>query len=228
MSKTIFLFLYLAQTIALQAKDMGSHGVVYPIDEQDPIILIQNKLNTMEKNGELDRHHLEIQKKTRDAIERPKPVEGITKLIPEPHRGTTENHVFYYDPTYIVPEDLKDHRGKIFYKKGTKINPLETVSLSQDLLFFDGDDPAQVTFAKEKRKEGSIKLILVKGAPLTLSEESGVPVYFDQSGFLTQKLGIKHVPALVTQERLRLRIEEFDLSKEKVSLIRTKKTGKIK
>ncbi|MBP9692638.1 MAG: type-F conjugative transfer system protein TraW [Alphaproteobacteria bacterium] len=228
MSKTVFLFLYLAQTIALQAKDMGSHGVVYPIDEQDPIILIQNKLKNMEKSGELDRHHLEIQKKTRDAIERPKPVAGLTKFMPEPNQGAIENHIFYYDPTYIVPEDLKDHRGKIFYKKGTKINPLETVSLSQNLIFFDGDDPAQVTFAKEKRKEGSIKLILVKGAPLTLSEESSVPVYFDQSGLLTQKLGIKHVPALVTQEDKHLRIEEFNLREDKFSLIRTKKTGEIK
>jgi conjugal transfer pilus assembly protein TraW len=228
MSKTIFLFLYLAQTIALQAKDMGSHGVVYPIDEQDPIILIQNKLKTMEKNGELDRHNLELQKKARAAIERPKSVEGITKLIPQSNQRAIENHVFYYDPTYIVPQDLKDHRGKIFYKKGTQINPLETASFSQDLLFFDGDDPAQVAFAKEKRKEGSIKLILVKGAPLTLSEESGVPVYFDQSGLLTQKLGIKHVPAHVTQEGLRLRIEEFIERKEKVFLIRTKKTGEIK
>jgi conjugal transfer pilus assembly protein TraW len=49
----------------------------------------------------------------------------------------------------------------------------------------------------------------VKGAPLLLSEELKVPVYFDQSGLLTKKLGIHHVPALVTQEGMRLRIEEI-------------------
>jgi hypothetical protein len=34
-------------------------------------------------------------------------------------------------------------------------------------------------------------------------------VYFDQQGVLTKKLGIQHVPALVSQEELRLRIEEI-------------------
>ena len=213
--KTIFFFLYLAQTSALHAKDMGSHGVVYPIDEQDPIILIQNKLRSMEESEDLERHYQELQQKTKAGIERPKPVEGITKA--------RKNRVFYFDLTYEVPEDLKDHTGQVFIAKGTKINPLETVSLSQNLLFFDGDDSDQVAFAKEKLKAARVKLILVKGAPLALSEELNIPVYFDQAGLLTQKLRIKHVPAFVTQEDKRLRIEEFDLREEKVSFIKAKK-----
>ena len=52
---------------------------------------------------------------------------------------------------------------------------------------------------------------------MVLSEELKVPVYFDQAGLLTKKLGIKHAPALVAQVGLRLRIEEFDL-KEKQEL----------
>jgi len=191
------------------AKDFGVRGKIALIEEDDPMALIQNKLKTMEERGELERHNRELQKKTRMAIERPKPVEGLSKA--------KETRIFYYDPTYIVPEDIKDHTGKIFYKKGTKVNPLETVTLSSSLLFFDGDDDDQVAFAKEKLKEklneklaeSSVKLILVKGAPLALSEELKVPVYFDQSGLLTKKLGIHHVPALVTQHGLRLRIEEI-------------------
>ena len=204
-SKALFLLLCLGQSIQLQAKDFGVRGKIAPIEEQDPIVLIQSKLKIMEERGELEQHNRELQKKTRAAIERPKPVEGIFKV--------KESRVFYYDPTYIVPEDLKDHMGQIIHPKGTRINPLETVSLSQNLLFFDGDDDEQVAFAKEKLKEklaeSSLKLILVKGAPIALSEELKVPVYFDQSGLLTKKLGIHHVPALVTQERLRLRIEEI-------------------
>ena len=170
----------------------------------------------MEERGELERHNLELQKKTKAAIERPKPVEGIT--------NAQKGRIFYYDPTYVVKEDLKDHQGRIFYKKGTRINPLETVSLSQSLLFFDGDDADQVVFAKEKlNQEISIKLILTKGAPLALSEEWKAPVYFDQSGRLIQQLGIHHVPAIVTQEALRLRIEEITLKKEKNDLPGLKK-----
>ncbi|MBY0500438.1 MAG: type-F conjugative transfer system protein TraW [Alphaproteobacteria bacterium] len=186
------------------ARDLGTHGVIYSIEEEDPIILIQSKLKRMEERGELERHHQELQQKAKAAIEHPKPVEGITKA--------RESRVAYYDPTYEVSEDIKDHTGRVFYKKGAKINPLETVSLSQSLLFFDGDDEEQVAFAREKLKESSLKLILVKGAPLTLSEHIKVPVYFDQAGLLTKKLGIGNVPALVTQEEKQLRIEEILLS----------------
>ncbi|MDI9640427.1 type-F conjugative transfer system protein TraW [Geitlerinema splendidum] len=204
-SKILFFLLYLGQIFACHAKDFGVCGKIAPIEEHDPIVLIQSKLKTMEERGELERHNRELQKKTRMAIERPKPVEGISKA--------KETHIFYYDPTYIVPEDLKDHMGRIIHSKGTRLNPLETVTLSQELLFFDGDDEDQVAFAKEKLKEklaeNSVKLILVKGAPLSLSEELKVPVYFDQSGLLIKKLGIHHVPALVTQDGVRLRVEEI-------------------
>ncbi|MBP6952029.1 MAG: type-F conjugative transfer system protein TraW [Alphaproteobacteria bacterium] len=200
--RTFLCTTVLCNTVAL-ATDLGTRGTIYPIEEQDPIVLIQSKLKRMEERGELERHHQELQKKTKAAIERPKPVEGITKA--------RESRVVYYDPTYIVAEDIKDHTGHVFYKKGTKINPLETVTLSQELLFFDGDDEKQMAFAREKLKERPVKLILVKGAPLTLSEHLKVPVYFDQAGLLTKKLGIDHVPALVVQKDLLLCIEEIDI-----------------
>lgn len=189
-----------------QAKDFGVRGKIAPIAEYDPLVLIQDKLKTMEANGELELHALDLQKKTKTAIERPTPVAGITKA--------GEGHVFYYDPTYVVQEDIKDHQGKILHPKGTRLNPLETVSLSHGLLFFDGDDEQQAAFAKETVKDSPIKLILIKGAPLALSEDFQIPVYFDQHGVLTTKLGIHHVPALVNQEELRLRIEVIHL-KEK-------------
>lgn len=193
----------LVSAFSAQARDLGTHGVIYPIEEEDPIALIQSKLKRMERSGELERRHQELQQKTKAGIERPKPVEGTTKAC--------ENRVFYFDPTYVVKEDLKDHTGRVFYKKGTKINPLETVTLSQNLLFFDGDDDEQVAFAKEKLNESSVRLILIKGAPLALSEKLKIPVYFDQGGLLIKKLGIHHVPAFVTQKELHLRIEEIDL-----------------
>ncbi len=198
------------------AKDCGTHGVVFPIEEEDPLQLIQQKLRMMEESGEIERHHRILQKKAIAAIERPKPIESITKA--------TELRVFYYDPSYIVKEDMTDHQGRAFIKKGAKINPLETVSLSQNLLFFDGDDREQVSWAQSflstersenKPQKGVVKLILIKGTPLALSEEFNIPVYFDQGGILTKKLGIQHVPASVTQEDLHLRIEEVPLSSQK-------------
>jgi conjugal transfer pilus assembly protein TraW len=187
----------------IMAKDFGTQGLTFPIEEEDPIVLIQNKLKEMEQRGELEEHTQELQKKTKARIQRPTPVKGIRKA--------QKGKVFFFDPTYVVSEDLKDHQGRVFAKKGTRINPLEKVSLSSDLLFIDGDDEDQVAFAKAHLEKGTCKLILIKGEPLDLSEELQTLVYFDQQGSLTQKLNITQVPALVTQEGLRLRIEEIEL-----------------
>jgi conjugal transfer pilus assembly protein TraW len=191
-----------------QAKSLGVHGVIYAIEERDPIALIQKKLKVMEGSGELKRRNFELQKKARASVERLKAVTGITKA--------TKSHVFTYDPAYVVPKDLYDHQGRVFAKKGSKINPLETVSLSADLVFFDGDDPEQLDWVKENLVSAAenkpLKLILTQGAPLKLAEELGGAVYFDQSGLLTKKLGIKHVPAIVSQEDKHLKIEEIKIS----------------
>jgi conjugal transfer pilus assembly protein TraW len=38
-----------------------------------------------------------------------------------------------------------------------------------------------------------------------------IPVYYDQQGLLTRRLGIAQVPALVSQEDKRLRIDEMEV-----------------
>ena len=208
------------------ARELGVHGVIYPIQEEDPLQLIQQKLKGMEERGEIEQHNHALQMRTKAYVERPKPVEGIGKAI--------KSRVFTYDPTYVVSEDIKDHLGRVIHARGTKINPLETVSLSSDLLFINGDDLEQKAWAfcriqcsvssstglilgldprtEDKiQKNNKVRLILVKGAPLALSEEWGVLVYFDQGGFLCKKLGIKHVPAVVTQDKTRIIVEEVVL-----------------
>lgn len=220
LKQIFFLFFFLnTEYWALStasARDLGTHGIIYPIEEEDPIKLIQQKLKVLKESGEMERHNRIFQKKTITSVKRPKPVEGITRA--------TESRIFYYDPSYIVKEDMTDHQGRVFIKKGTKVNPLGTTNLSQNLLFFDGDDREQVSWAQsflsakkseEKHQKETVKLILVKGPPLSLSEEFKLPVYFDQGGLLSKKLGIQYVPAFVRQEDLRLRIEEVPLSLQK-------------
>lgn len=202
-----FLFIGIVLHDPVIARDCGTFGIIYLVEEADPIAFIQQKLKVMEDSGELKKRNLELQEKARTSVERPNSVKGITKA--------TKSRVFYYDPTYEVKEDLHDHQGQCFSKKGSKINPLETVSLSQNLVFFDGDDEDQVAWVKEQFsksiEKNSIRLILVRGAPLELSEKLNIPVYFDQEGILTKKLGIRHVPAVVSQEENLLRIEEIKL-----------------
>lgn len=198
------LFLFLMSVNSSEAKDLGIHGVIHPIAEEDPIALIQQRLKGMEEKGELKKHNLHIQKRTKESVERPNPVKGISKA--------TKNRIYTYDPTFTVAKDIKDHKGKVIHPKGKKINPLEMVTMTENLIFIDGDDREQKEWLLEQLKKGKVKLILVKGAPLSLSEELQIPVYFDQGGLLTQKLGIKHVPAIVSQSSLSAETTEKPLT----------------
>jgi conjugal transfer pilus assembly protein TraW len=68
-----------------------------------------------------------------------------------------------------------------------------------------------VTRARELLRfyEGRLKPILVGGSYLDLMKTWRTPVYYDQQGVLTRRLGIKQVPAIVSQEGQRLRIDEL-------------------
>ena len=80
---------------------------------------------------------------------------------------------------------------------------------------FDGNDPQQVRDARALIDDygGKVKPILVAGSYLDLMKVWQLSVYFDQQGVLTTKFGITQVPALVSQEGMRLRIDEFKVGR---------------
>ena len=110
----------------------------------------------------------------------------------------------------VLARDIRDNTGQLLFAKGTQVNPLEVVSLSKRLVFFDGGDARQVAFAKQTLSSAGAgtKPILVGGQPLKLMRSWKRPVYFDQGGTLVKRLGIQQVPAIVSQDGKRLRIDE--------------------
>lgn len=184
-----------------QAKDLGTFGAMFAIAENNLMEVIQTRLAKLQQEGTLKRHQQSIQNKIKKQVERPKAVKNITH--------TKDPRTFTYDPSITVMQDLKDHQGTVFAKKGDKINPLTHRSLSKPLLFIDGDENAHLTWAFLMLKRFPLaKVILVKGAPLQIMKDLGIPIFFDQFGKITHKLGIKHIPAIVTQEGMLLKIEE--------------------
>ena len=103
----------------------------------------------------------------------------------------------------------------MLFPAGTRKNPLEIVSLSKHLLFFDARDRRQVSRARELMAtyQGRVKPILTGGSYLDLMKSWRIPVYYDQQGLLTRRFGIHQVPALVSQEGQRLRIDELEITK---------------
>jgi len=190
-------------SFAAGAQDLGVIGPVYPITEPSLLEVILSKLREAEATGVLARLQRDTQTNVKRGIEQPEPVAKFTK--------TTRARSFYYDPSIVVPYAITDADGKVIVAPGTKVNPLDTVSLSKQLLFIDARDATQVGRARNilDERAGKVKVILTGGSYLDLMRRWKRPVFFDQQGTLTTKLGIRHVPALVSQEGRRLRIDEI-------------------
>lgn len=191
----------LAMTVAAD-QDIGP---TYPILEKDMVEEIERSLKHKERTGELSKLQKEAIDRARSSIERPKVVNQIPKTV----RPRTR----HYDPSFVVPETVKDHEGRIIALKGAKVNPLDYVSMNTHLLFIDGDDRKQVMLSDQLNNiyKGQIKIVLVSGAPLEISRNKGYQIYFDQGGALTKKLNIVAVPSLVSQEGKTLRIDELEV-----------------
>ena len=192
---------------ANRAEDLGTVGETYAIAEPHLLSYIEQTLREKAKSGELA--NLEEQAKSRviESIRNPKPLAGI---------GPTQTaRTFYFDPSIKVEQNITDDKGNIIVPAGTTKNPLEVVSLSKHLLFFDGRDPQQVREARAliDHYGGKLKPILIAGSYLDLMKAWQLSVYFDQQGVLTRKFGITQVPALVSQEGMRLRVDEFKVGR---------------
>lgn len=184
------------------AVTLGTIGPVYPISEPHFLEQLLAKLRDKEKTGELRRLEQEARERATASVMNPQAVEGI-KVVRFPR-------TFYVDPTFTLDHNITDQNGRVLFPAGTRKNPLEVVPLSKQLLFFDGRDKAQQAIARDliTRNRGRIKPILVGGSYIELMRAWKVPLYFDQRGTLTRRLGITGVPAVVSQEGMRLRIDE--------------------
>ncbi len=187
----------------VHALDMGRVGPVWPVAEPDLLALIQARLEEKRSSGELARIQAEFAARSRRAIESPAPVEGLVR--------TRKPRSFLFDPTVTSSEAVRDHEGRVLVAAGTRVNPLDYVGLSQPLVFFDARDREQTktALALRQRHQGRARLILTGGSFIDFMKRHDLRVYYDQQGLLVYRLGIRQVPAVVTQEGRMLRIDEL-------------------
>jgi conjugal transfer pilus assembly protein TraW len=205
--RAALLPLILASASPAAARDYGQQGTVFPLIERDLLEQIHARLIAMEKSGETQRLNQELKRRTVARVERPEPVAGLVRA--EAARRWS------FDPTITLETDIRGPKGELIHPRGTRVNPLDSVPLRAELLFFDGDDPDQLAWAL--RQPANAKLILVRGAPLELMKSRQRRFYFDQGGKLSTHFGIRAVPARVRQQGRLLEVSEIVLPKTKGS-----------
>jgi len=189
------------------AEDLGVHGQLYDIAEEDVIAYLKRRVQEYRDSGKIAELQNEWQEKTQARINRPK--EALSDI-----KKAEENNVRYFDPTIELQEDLKDHRGVVFAKKGKKVNPLkEMPNFNKELVFIDGDDVSQTRFAVSKARKGSLKtkIILVRGNVIELMQKHKIRIYFDQKGILVRYFSLSKFPSVITKEGDLLKIEEVKI-----------------
>jgi conjugal transfer pilus assembly protein TraW len=178
-----------------RSEALGKIGPTYPIAEQ----------KEKERSGELAKLQQQARARATATVTNPPAVPGL--------KAAESARTFYFDPSLQLPQNVLDERGHVLFAAGTVKNPLDVISMSKHLLFFDGRDARQVKRAREliDLYRGRVKPILVGGSYLNLMKSWQIPVYYDQQGLLVRKLGITAVPAIVSQEGKRLRVDELAL-----------------
>lgn len=198
-----FSLLALSVSASVRAERLANIGPTYPIAEQSILAFIHARLAEKQRTGELTILEEKIRDRNTEAVRNPPPVPGIAR--------TETARTFYYDPSFVLDRNVQDAEGRVLFPAGTRKNPLEVVSLSRHLLFFDARDEKQVARAQAliAHYQGKVKPILVGGSYLDLMKRWKTQVFYDQQGILTKRFGIRQVPAIVSQEGARLRIDEI-------------------
>lgn len=188
---------------AAAGADLGVRGPTYPIAEPDLLAAIMSALQAKADSGEMARRIKAAKKQAAAHAITPTPVAGLTR--------TVMPRSVMYDPTITVREPIVDGSGRIIVPAGTTANPLDVVTMTEQLYFVDGRDAAQVRQAKrvsDTLGEG-VRVVLTGGSPVLLAQAWHRPVYFDQGGKLVKKFGIRQVPARVMQQGNQLQVDEL-------------------
>lgn len=186
-----------------QSADLGQHGPVWPIAEQNLLDVIYDHLRAREAAGDVERLQQEMTDNTRAYVNRPRPVPGLTRA--------TEPRSFLFDPSITVQQDLADHEGRVFAYRGQRVNPLEYSAFNKRIIVLDGDDADQVAYALTDGDEFDTLLVITNGSPLDLAKAHNRRFWFDQDGVIVNRFHIEALPTVITREDPYLRIEEVVL-----------------
>ena len=183
------------------AKDLGVWGEVWPIEEPDLLTELDGRLLELERSGELSRLQDSAKARARERLEAPAAVPGIAPAL--------ASRTWLHDPAIVVEGDVLGPGGVVIAAAGTRIEPLAHRPLTAELLFIDGTRPVEVEWALAR--VAPTRIILLSGRPLDLARAHGRAFYFDQTGALTERFGLKATPTRIRQEGLKLRITEIPL-----------------
>ena len=193
----VLLFAFQSERAQSLGKNLGVHGKLYEIEEEDMLSYVKRKA------GEIDMRALRenMEKKLEESYaER----SSVSLNVP----SAEKERVRYVDPSVAVRNPLYDHTGEIISPAGT-VNPFDYVSLSKSILVLR-EDQIETALEEIGKKRGDPILILTDGNIQSASSLAGQPVY-KANPFILKRLKIEKIPSLVEQVGRKFRVKEVVL-----------------
>ena len=189
----VFLFPVPSAPARGAGKDLGVHGRLYEIVEEDMLSYVRRKA------GEIDMLALR-EKAVRNAGRAHGKLSAVSLGVPP----AEEERVRRVDPSVKVANPVYDHAGRIVSPAGI-VNPLDHVPFSKPVLVLRED---QVRPLLGEILEKKPTLLLTDGDVRRASSLAGRMVY-RASPFILERLGVEKTPSLVTRDGNRLRVREI-------------------
>jgi len=182
---------------------LGVYGKVFPIEEEDLLSLFQKRA------ARLQGRRKEFERIAKESVKRHAKVS-----LNLPH--AKKHKTFYVDPTFVLPDDITDEKGNVLFQKGTKINPLDYVTLSKTYVLIDERSDEQVRFAQGllKKRPKRTTVILTDGDVFRWFEKTKVWA-FKAPEELIERLCIEATPSVVSQEGKLIKVEEIPVEEKK-------------
>ena len=190
----VFLFASPVAWAQSSGKDLGIHGKLYEIKEEDMLSYVKRKA------GEID-----LQALRESMVKKIEESYAEHSLVSLDVLSATEERVRYINPSVVVRNPLYDHTGKIIFPAGT-VNPLDHISLSKSILVLRED---QIKRALEKVSgNGENPILLLTDGDIQRASSLASQAVYKASPFMLKRLQVEKVPSLVMQEGRKLRIRE--------------------
>lgn len=194
--KSCFLIIFLFMSQAL-AKNFGQIHNVFDIKEERFLTMISRQM----KNLDLGKFNQKWHDGMLHEIKNPK-----GRILP----SATSYKSHMIDVNFTLEQDIVSNDGQIVHRKGTVVNPLDSLDLRYRLFLIDELKESQVKWLLNQDLKNEDKIILINGSPSRLGEQLKRKIFFDQTGEIIQKFKIKALPSIISQKEKAIIVEEYE------------------
>ena len=179
-------------------KDLGVHGRLYEIREEDMLSWVKRKA------GGIDMRALResMEKRLEESYARHS---SVSLDVPP----ATEERVRYVDPSVEVKNPLYDHEGEMISPMGV-VNPLDHVSLSKSILILREDQLERAL--EETGESGKNAILIITDGDMQRASSLAGRIVYKATPFMLGRFQVEKVPSLVTQKGKKLRVREVNLN----------------